>query len=125
LLPSDAYTCIWLFIADSRGGHDALPELEKNATKVKSDSPAYMLEVIQYFLGKETPESVLSAAKDSDTEKDKLQLTLANFFLWEYALIHNNRDQAIQYFQDAVALKVEYSFEYNVALAELKRLNPS
>jgi len=118
--PSDSETALWLYLARTKAGQDARSELETNTAQLKLE--AWPGQVVNLYLGKATPEAVLSAAANSDPATDQKQHCAAYFYLGEYALIEGKRDEAKGLFQKAMATGVTYSIEYIGAQQELKHI---
>lgn len=118
LNPSGAYNVIWLYIARSKGATSAEGELAKNAARLnltKWPGP-----VIELFLGKSTPETVLQAASDKDPLKNTAQECEANFYIAEHQALHGQRSAAMQGFRTASEnCPKNYFFYVPAAKAEL------
>jgi len=120
LNPSDSWSALWLYLARSRNGQDARSELEKNVTQLKLT--AWPAPVIGLYLGKATPQAILSAAGDSDAVRDRVQHCQAYFYLGQRALIAGKGAEAENLFRKAIDTGVTNSAEYTASQAELKRL---
>ena len=118
LNPSGAYNVIWLYIARSKGATGAEDELAKNAARLnltKWPGP-----VIELFLGKSTPETVLQAASDKDPLKKTAQECEANFYIAEHQALHGQRSAALQGFRTvSESCPKNYFFYVPAAKAEL------
>jgi lipoprotein NlpI len=118
LNPNGAYNVIWLYIARSKGATGAEDELSKNAAKLnlaKWPGP-----VIDLFLGKSTPETVLRAASDKDPLKNAAQECEANFYIAEHQALHGQRSAAMQGFRTVSEnCSKNYFFYVPAAKAEL------
>ena len=117
------YSVIWLYLARARAGQQAQDELGKNAAKF--DLKVWPGPVINLYLGKATPESVLAAAKDADPKKDLQQHGEACFYLGQRALLRGKQDDAKRLFQQTVDTQLTAYAEYRGAQAELQRLSAS
>jgi tetratricopeptide (TPR) repeat protein len=117
--PSFPYYSLWLYVARFRAGQDGRAELEKNAGQMKlAEWPGPMANL---FLGKITPEAILSAANNPDAKKNREQHCEAYFYLGEYALMKGNTAEAKRLFQQSVDTGVTSFIEYAYAQTELKR----
>jgi lipoprotein NlpI len=121
LMPTDPTSLIWLYVASSKSGENAVPELRKNSAVLKSTG--WPLPVIQMYLHVNTSSDVLVAAKGNDAIRNKKQLCQAYFFLGEDALFHGNLTEAKKLFQEAIATRAMDAFEFMGASAELDRIN--
>jgi lipoprotein NlpI len=79
--------------------------------------------IVQLYLGAVNAESVLSAAKNPDPNKEKQQLCEAYFYLGELSLIAGNRAAAILFFQNTLKTGITNYIEYTGAKQELIRLD--
>ena len=118
--PSDAYSAIWFYLAQSRSGKDARTELSEIASGLKLAS--WPGPVIQLYLGQAKPDGLVSLAKASNPRFAVDRECEANFYLGERALLNGNRAEAAGLFRAAVATGAKTNFEYRGALAELGRL---
>ncbi len=115
LTPGHQDAALWSVLARSRAGRG---ELEKNTTQLKL--AGWQGHALDLFLGRATPEEVLSAAQGSGTMPDLEQLGRAYFFIAEHALTLGNTDAARRWFQQATENGVKTSVEYAAAGVELK-----
>ena len=120
LSPGYQDAALWLYLARSRAGQEARGELERNAAQLKLT--AWQGQVFSLFLGKITPEAVLSVATNSDAKTDREQHCKAYFYLGEHALIGGMGDEARRLFQQAIDTRVTASIEYAGAQAELRAI---
>jgi len=120
---ADPYPAIWLYLARARAGQQAQDELARNAAKL--DLKVWPGPVINLYLDKATPESVLAAAKDADPKKDLQQRGEACFFLGQRALLSGKPADAQRLFQQTVETRLTDTREYKGAQAELQRLPAS
>jgi tetratricopeptide (TPR) repeat protein len=118
--PSYPYYPLWLYVSRVRAGQDGRAELEKNSRQAKlAEWPG---PVFNLFLGKTTPEAILSAANNSNAKKDREQHCEAYFYLGEYALMKGNTAEARRFFQQSVDTGVTGFVEHAEAQAELKHV---
>ena len=113
-LKDDIYLMLLRYLARSRAGEDAASELEANAARLKTKDWPYP--VIELYLGKREPEAALSSAAKPDERCD------AHFYVGEWHVLQNNRDEAAKALQVAKDTCPKNFFEYTAAVAELKRL---
>jgi lipoprotein NlpI len=118
LSPKYAYAALWLDIANKRSNLPSrLPEAMKQIDMAKWPAP-----VIRLYLGQLTPEAVLAAAVDPDSETQKGQVCEANFYAGELALQRGDKDGAPRLFRLAAAGCPKSFIEYDGAVAEIKAL---
>ncbi len=121
--PSDAYSALWLFLAQTRAGKDGRSVLEQSLSRIKLT--AWPGQAIELYLGAATPAAVLSAADDKDGIKSRKQHCEAYFFLAEKALLEGDRAKAMNLFQQSLDTGAVTEMQYSGAQAELKRLRAS
>lgn len=120
LNPLVYYNVIWLYIAGAKNGvAGAEDQLAKNAAAL---NPAkWPGPVVQLFLGKSTPEAVLEAASDKDSEKSSNQKCEAQFYIAEYQAFHGQHEAARKNFHLAAEICNRNYFLYvKSAQEELK-----
>jgi tetratricopeptide (TPR) repeat protein len=118
--PTNSYALLWSYLARANTGQNDRADLEKWAAQIKlTEWPG---PVISLFLGKLTPAALLSAAADTDHEKDRGQHCEAYFYLGEQALIQGRTDEANRLFRQSVDTGVSSFIEYTGAQVELNRL---
>ena len=119
LAPSDAYSVLWLDIAERRNNFpSSLPQ-----AVAKVDMKAWPAPLLRLFLGQITPAAVLGAADDLDPIKKREQVCEANFYRGQLALINDARDEATRLFQVAANECPDYFIELEGAKAELRALS--
>lgn len=119
-LRPDAYAAIWLYLVRSRAKMDGLTELAVNAAKL--DKAKWPAPIIAFYLANGTPASLLETAKHPDPRTTKEQVCEANFYLAEWHLLRNDRNQAVPLLR-AAAEQCPFGFiERGDAITELKRL---
>lgn len=79
--------------------------------------------MINLYLGKATPDSVLAAAANLDPNKDRGRYCKAYFYLGEQALLEGKQAEAKRLFQQAVETGVMEFDECRGAQEELKLLS--
>jgi lipoprotein NlpI len=113
--PDDAYSALMLHLARARaGGSDVRNELEANAAKLKQDKWPYT--VVEMYLARRAPDSVLAAA---GTSRERCQ---AQFYVGQWYLLRNERDNAIKLLKTAAESCPKDFVEHSGALYELQRL---
>jgi lipoprotein NlpI len=118
LSPKNAYAALWLDIANKRSNLPSrLPEAMQQIDMTKWPAP-----VIRLYLGQLTPEAVLAAAVDHDSETQKVQVCEANFYAGELVLHRGDKDGATRLFRLAAAGCPKSFIEYDGAVAEIKAL---
>jgi lipoprotein NlpI len=97
LNPTEHYNVIWLYIARTKNASGAESELAKDAAKL--DLSKWPGPVIQLFLGKGTPDTVLQQASDKDTKTNAEQQCEAEFYIAEYEALHGQTTAAVKNFR--------------------------
>ncbi|MCB1510710.1 MAG: rhomboid family intramembrane serine protease, partial [Hyphomicrobiaceae bacterium] len=115
-LQDDAYAYLYRFLARSRVGDSAGPELEANAGRLKDKTWPYA--VIELYLGKRSPIATLDAAGNPDETCE------AQFYIGQWHVLKGNTADAQAALKVAVATCPKTFVEYMAAVAELKRLTP-
>jgi len=114
-LKDAAYSMLVLFLARSRTGETAMPELAANAARLKTKAWPYV--VVELYLGRQPPDLMLAAA---DQPAERCQ---AQFYIGEWELLRNNPGSAAAALRAAAGTCPRTRLEYDGAIAELKRLN--
>jgi tetratricopeptide (TPR) repeat protein len=121
LNPKDAYTALWLDIANKRSN---LPsQLSDAVTQI--DMTKWPAPVISLYRGSLTAVDVLAAAKAADVKTTNDQVCEANFFTGELALLQGAKEEATRLFKLAAADCPKRFVEWPAANAELKALGQS
>jgi lipoprotein NlpI len=98
--PSDQYAILWLHVARGRAGTPEPQDFAQQAAAVTAaDWPRPLLAL---FLGQATPEQVRQAAAQGEEEPRQNQECEADFFLGEYALLHDDARSARPLLQHVV-----------------------
>jgi lipoprotein NlpI len=100
-------------------GQDPRSDLTRNASALKSEWP---LAVVQFYLGRGSPQEVFLSAKDPNPLRNMYQLCEAYFYLGEDALIRGRLAEARDLFQKTIATGITSFFEYHAAAVELNRM---
>ncbi len=119
-LKPDIYTAIWLYLARARGNSDGKTELTLNTNGM--DVKKWPASVVALYLGKADSNAVTSQAADPDLKKHKEQLCEADFFLGEWHLLRNGKQQARTFFTKAHNDCPKNSYQYWSTISELQRL---
>ncbi len=112
----DAYSAIWLYVAQTRNGTEAHKDLETNAAKISHT--AWPFPVIEMFLGKKSPEELLTEAKTPSTQCE------AQFYVGESNLLAKAPAKAAPFLHKASETCPKDFVEYARSVAELKLINP-
>ena len=115
-LKDDIYHMLFRYLARSRAGQNASAELEANSGRLKEKVWPYA--VIELYLDRRSPAATLDAAANPG---DRCE---AEFYIGEWHLIRNEREQARPRLQAAADACPKGFVEYIAAVAELKRLKP-
>src|SRR5262245_13300531 len=113
-LGDDAYSMLWHFLARGRGGGDGTSELSGNVERLKSKAWPYP--VIEFYLGRRSLDSMHEA---STKPEEKCE---AAFYAGEWQLMSGNKPDARTALQTAADTCPKTFYEYNGAVAELKRI---
>ena len=116
---ADAYGLLWLFIAESRAGKDAKPELTRRAAQL--DLSTWPGAIVAVYLGEISPRQVAMPMRFESWESDRDKCEL-EFYLGELSLLQKASDNAAAHFRAAVATGVQEYQEYSAAVYEAQRL---
>lgn len=123
--PDDQYSSLWLFIAQSRNGKDALSQLRlRDAASKDSIWPGPIIQVILGKIPENQANYTPSTSSDGWSAEDQRaggQCEL-NFFLGEKALADGNKGKAAERFKAAIATGIHEFLEYRAAEKELAAL---
>jgi tetratricopeptide (TPR) repeat protein len=114
--PTYPYAAIWLDIVDKRSN---LPTRLSEAT-AQIDMIKWPAPVIRLYLGQLSPQDVLASADDVDPKTKRNQVCDANFYIGEFWLGQNKREEAARLFRLAAADCPKNLDERRTAHAELK-----
>jgi lipoprotein NlpI len=115
-LKEGAYPMLWRYLARARGGNvGGAEELAANAARLKAKEWPYP--VIEFYLGKR------SAAEMSAVAAKPEERCEAQFYLGEWYLLRGNGAGAAGALRTAADTCPKAFYEYEGAIAELKRLN--
>jgi lipoprotein NlpI len=114
--PKDAYAALWRDVVAKRSN---VPS-RLAAAAGELDMTKWPAPIIHLFRGETTPEAVLAAADDPDSEKKTGQICEANFYTGAWALQQGEREDARRFFQLATAECPKGFIEWQAANAELK-----
>jgi tetratricopeptide (TPR) repeat protein len=116
-LADDVDSMLWRFLARSRMGQDGVEELRANAERLKNKE--WSQNVIDLLLGRRSLAEVRASAGKPD-EKCKVE-----FYSGQLHLLRDARTDAATALRAAADICPKNLIEYEGAMAELKRLNPS
>jgi lipoprotein NlpI len=110
----DPYMMLWRYLARGRTGQDGSAELSVGAARLTSkDWPFALIEV---YLGRRTPDEIRTAALKPNETCD------AAFYIGQWYVLRGNRAEGRSALQAATEICPKNLAEYDVALAELRRL---
>jgi lipoprotein NlpI len=118
--PKTAYYALWLHLAAAHQGKDDHIELSQRAEKL--DVKAWPGPVVQFYLGKQSADEVLAAARAGGAKIQYDQQCEANFYMGEQALLSGDTTQARRLFGEALNNCDKRFIEYSGAKAEMSRL---
>jgi predicted Zn-dependent protease len=118
---TDPYSHLWLEIVNRR--RQAAGHLAEAVSQL--DMKAWPAPLIRLFLGEINADQVFTLTKDSDAEKSRNQLCLANFYVGEFMLLEGSKAEAIRLLQLAETECPHHFSVWPVAKAELKALGSS
>jgi tetratricopeptide (TPR) repeat protein len=125
LNPSDAYTAVWLYLADkdANGSGDASSELTRAATKV--DRNSWPGVIVDLYLGLAAPDKVRAAGlANTDPDSRSERECQVTFYLGMFELDQGDKSEARHRLQEASDICPSRLFERVAAKTELTRLNP-
>jgi lipoprotein NlpI len=120
------YAVLWLYLARTRSGaKTAAAELETNAKNLMQ--PAWPYPVVELFLGRRTPKTTVATAIKVD-ERCQAHFYVGEWhlllYVGEWHLLRGDRVAARMALKAAVDICPKTLIEYDVARAELQRLQP-
>ncbi len=110
----DIYAMLFRYLARSRAGEPAGPELEANIGRLSTREWPYA--VAELYLGKRAPEATMDAAANPD---DRCE---AQFYIGEWQLLNGHQAEAEAALSVAVDTCQKGYIEYKAAVAELARI---
>jgi tetratricopeptide (TPR) repeat protein len=113
-LGDDPYAMLLYYLARARLSEQANSELETIAKRLRNG--LWPAPIFALYLGTMTADAALGAATNSDERAE------AQFYLGEWHLLRNNREEAIKALKAAAQLCPPWFTEHAGAVAELKRL---
>jgi tetratricopeptide (TPR) repeat protein len=114
VMSDDAYAALWQFLANWRTGRQSAMALETFTSKLKPAEWPYP--VVQLFLGRKTPDQLLTAAGEPGERCE------AQFYIGAWHALRGERIAASAPLKAAVDTCPKWFAEYHGAQAELKRL---
>lgn len=121
LNPTNAYSVLWLHLAQRRLGQDDSKELIKQSAKV--DLSKWPWPVLKFYLGRVTADQMIAAVTSPDVKAENRRICEANFFAGEDALLNQHDTPARLLLQTALDVCPLKNFHHDAAAAELRRLN--
>jgi lipoprotein NlpI len=113
-LASDTYTLLFLYLARTKAGHDAVAELATRAAKLRNRT--WPVAIVELYLGRLTAEAALAAAATPDEAAE------AQFYLGEWHLMRHDRVAAESALRRAVQSLPTLFSEFTGAVVALERL---
>jgi len=116
------YYNTWLFIAREslhQDGKTALAEFRK--TLKDSD---WTTGLVRMYLGEITPDDLLKADAGKDSRPDREHYCEAYYYIARFHLLKGDTALARKFFQSCLDTRTPHFWEYDSALANLKRLAP-
>src|SRR5262249_36078652 len=113
-LREDAYPLLWRYLARKRADGTGADELAAGAARLNGKHWPYP--VIEFYLGQRSAGEMLGTAATSDERCE------AQFYLGEWYLLGDNHTDAVTALRTAAPTCPMIFYEYNGAVAELKRL---
>jgi tetratricopeptide (TPR) repeat protein len=115
LSPTDAYAALWLDLA---GRRNKVPSRLAETAK-QLDMTAWPAPVVRQFLGELNSAQTVAAANDNDPKTKVGQTCEANFYSGEFALLKNNKPEALRLLRLAASDCPRGFLESTAAIAEL------
>jgi lipoprotein NlpI len=115
-LEDDPYAMLFRYLARTRAGEMAAAELAANAGRLPTKEWPYA--ALELYLGKRSPEATFDAAAEAD---DRCE---AQFYIGEWHILKGNLAAARKALEVTANTCPKTFIEYEVAVADLKRLNP-
>lgn len=120
LLPTSAYTVLWLHIARTHRDEDDTKEFNENSERARRDVwPGYALNL---YDGKASPGDLLQFAGSSSEPDRSRQACEAAFYIGEYAVHHKPTSEARSLLLEAINRCQPQAIAYVAAKFELTRL---
>jgi lipoprotein NlpI len=122
LLPTSAYTVLWLHIARTHLGENDTEEFKENSKKIRRDAwPGVLLDI---YDGDASPEKARKTAAAGSPQERNQRLCEVDFFVGEYAAYHRPSHEARELLQAALSECQPHEPSYVAAKAELSLLDP-
>lgn len=122
LLPTSAYTVLWLHIARTHRGEDDAKDFAENSEKVRRDIwPGALLDL---YDGVSAQEQVRKTANAGSVQERNERLCDVDFYLGEYAAHHRPRPEARKLLLTAANECKPHELGYAAAKIELSLLDP-
>jgi lipoprotein NlpI len=114
--PKDAYSALWLDIADRRNN---IPSHLAQAA-MQLDMQAWPAPVVRLFVGEMTPAATLAATNDKDPKKKRAQVCQANLYGAEFVLLQKQKEEALRLYREAASDCPKSFIEWAAATAALR-----
>ena len=118
MTPPDPYAPLIRFIAQARLGQDGKADLAKSLTDANKN--LWPQAAALMFLGQISPEQLMQSVSQSDNDQAACEVP---FYVGEYFLIHQNRNDAQAAFQSNQEDDCREVLEYYAARGELAAMN--
>jgi tetratricopeptide (TPR) repeat protein len=115
-LDDDGYAMLFRYLARTRAGEEATEELEANIGRLETKAWPYA--VAELYLGSRSAEATFDAVSDDDERCE------AQFYIGQWHMLKHSVPDARKKLEIATGTCPKTSIEYEVAVAELKRLKP-
>jgi lipoprotein NlpI len=115
LSPTDAYAALWFVLAERR---NKVPSRLAETAK-QLDMTSWPAPVVRQFLGELNSAQTLAAANDNDPKTRVGRTCEANFYSGEFALLKNNKQEALRLLRLAASDCPRSFLESTAAIAEL------
>jgi lipoprotein NlpI len=117
--PDEAYGVIWLHLSKWHLGQDDRVELEQLNAKTKKDK--WPGSIVALYAGQSGVDAVQAQAKSADPSVEAEQICEAGYYLGEYYLEHNDRNNAKDFLKAAISSCPVFNFfEKQAAIEEFK-----
>jgi lipoprotein NlpI len=113
-LNDDGYAMLFRYLARTRAGEAAAAELEANIGRLETKEWPYA--AAELYLGRRSPEATLDAVSDADNQCE------AQFYIGQWHVLNGRVAEGRKKLESATRTCPKTFIEYELALAELKRL---
>jgi lipoprotein NlpI len=113
-LSDDGYAMLFRYLARARAGEAATAELEANIGRLETKAWPYA--AAELYLGRRAPEATFDAVSDADDQCE------AQFYIGQWHVLKGRAAEGRKRLEIAAGTCPKTFIEYELALAELKRL---